>query len=85
MELERREKEEWLVLSFSLPCLIVHLSAFPTPPNEDFKAAGACLDQIPEVWADDSPSVFPDRILPPGSVGTDSGPLCLWASKPPTV
>lgn len=49
MELERREKEEWLVLSFSLPCLIVHLSAFPTPPNEDFKAAGACLDLIPEV------------------------------------
>lgn len=74
-EIREEEKEELLALSFSLPCLIFHHSAFPTLPNRDFKTAWACLYLISEVWADDSQSMFPDRILPPGNVDTDSRDL----------
>lgn len=72
---QRRGKGRIASLKFFIACLIFHHSAFPTLPNRDFKTAWACLYLISEVWADDSQSMFPDRILPPGNVDTDSRDL----------
>lgn len=72
MESEKGRVES-LVLSIASPVSFFVSSTFPTLSNRDFKAAQACLNLIPEVWAVDSQSVFPDRILPLGNVDRDSG------------